>query len=271
MKKFEGIQSLQPLYEVKGVSTNNTAQWCLNAIELLQLVGNQLPEDNPVINNEMTAQNNADNSSINQYKTGELLYQENFDHGIMNWVVETPASSYSKVETKNGKLVIDVDHGATIWFNKKLSGNILIEYNRKVIMDDGHNDRLSDLNQFWMATDPRQENVFTRSGKFSEYDSLRLYYAGFGGNSNTTTRFRKYLGNGERKLFSDLQDEEHLLQPNKTYFIQILVYNGTTKVFVDGEQYFSFKDNEPLTEGFFGFRTVKSHQEINDFKVYRLK
>jgi len=52
MQKFEGIQSLQPMYEVQRVSTNNTAQWCLNAIELLQLVGDQLPEDNPRIQNE---------------------------------------------------------------------------------------------------------------------------------------------------------------------------------------------------------------------------
>ena len=35
MKKFEGIQSLEPVNEVKGVSTNNTAQWCLNAIETI--------------------------------------------------------------------------------------------------------------------------------------------------------------------------------------------------------------------------------------------
>ena len=47
MLLFDSIQSLQPVYEVKGVSTNNTAQWCLNAIELLQLVGNEIPNDNP--------------------------------------------------------------------------------------------------------------------------------------------------------------------------------------------------------------------------------
>lgn len=46
MKKNEGIQSLQPVFEVKGVSTNNTAQWCLNAIQLLELIGDQLPEEN---------------------------------------------------------------------------------------------------------------------------------------------------------------------------------------------------------------------------------
>jgi hypothetical protein len=217
------------------------------------------------------AQKTDDTSSIKQYTKEKLIYEDNFDHGIKNWVVETPGSPYSKVGTKNGKLVIDVDHGATVWFNKKLSGNILIEYYRKVILNDRHNDRLSDLNQFWMATDPRQENVFTRKGNFPEYNSLRLYYAGIGGNTNSTTRFRKYQGDGERTLLFDLQDKQHLLQANKTYFIQIVVYNGTTKVFVDGEQYFSFTDDEPLTEGYFGFRTVKSHQEIDGFKVYRLK
>ncbi|MGA3287012.1 MAG: DUF6250 domain-containing protein [Bacteroidota bacterium] len=271
MHKFEGIQSLQPVHEVRGASTNNTAQWCLNAIELLQLVGDQLPEDNPRFQNVKDTQSKIDASSIEQYQKGELLYQDNFDQGIKNWVVETPDSPFSKVATENGKLIIDVDQGATVWFNKKLSGNILIEYHRKVIMNNGHNDRLSDLNQFWMATDPRQGNLFTRNGTFLEYDSLRLYYAGIGGNSNTTTRFRKYRGNGERNLLTDLQDEQHLLQPNKTYLIQLVVHNGTTKVFVDGEQYFSFTDAEPLTEGYFGFRIVESHQEMDDFKVYRLK
>jgi len=255
MQKFDGIESLQPVYEIEGVSTNNTAQWCLNAIEILKLVGDQLPEDSPRI----------------QYQIERLLYQDYFYQDMKNWVVETPDSPNSKVGIENGKLVVDVDNGATVWFNKKLSGNIMIEYRRKLVMNHGKNDRLSDLNQFWMATDPRQENVFTRNGIFSQYHSLRLYYAGIGGNTNSTTRFRKYQGNGERTLLFDFQDEQHLLQPNKIYLIQIVVYEGTTKVFVDGEEYFSFTDDEPLTEGYFGFRTVKSHQEMYNFKVYKLK
>ena len=52
MKKFEGIQSLQPIFEAASANTNNTAQWCLNAIELLQLVGDQLPEDGPAFQDE---------------------------------------------------------------------------------------------------------------------------------------------------------------------------------------------------------------------------
>lgn len=224
-----------------------------------------------IFQNTIYAQGTADTNSVEQYIKDQLLYEDNFDNDMKNWVVETPKSFYSKVGIKNGKLLIDVNQGATIWFKKKLYGNYLISFHRKVIVNNGHNDRLSDVNQFWMATDPRRENIFTRSGKFSEYDSLKLYYAGIGGNSNSTTRFRKYQGNGERTLLFDFQNKEYLLQSNKNYLIQIVVYNGTTKVFVDGKQYFTFKDDQPLKEGYFGFRTVQSRQEIDDFKVFKLK
>ena len=106
---------------------------------------------------------------------------------------------------------------------------------------------------------------------FSKYDSLRFYYACIGGNTNSTRRFRKYPNNGERTLLFDFQDKQHLLQSNENYFIQIVPYKGTTKLFVNGEQYFLFMDDEPLTVDYFDFRTVKSHQEIDNFKVYSLK
>ena len=205
------------------------------------------------------------------YKKGKLLYKDDFNSGLDKWVVEAPQNEDSSVEIVDGKLVVDVNEGTTIWFDKKLSGNLLIEYRRKVIMEGGKNDRLSDLNNFWMATDPRNENLFTRSGLFPEYDSLLMYYVGVGGNYNTTTRFRKYTGNGERVLHSDLQDQAHLLEPNKEYEVKIIVYNGITKFFLDGEEYFSFQDPDPLTEGYFGFRTTKSRQVFDDFRVYRLK
>ena len=42
-----GANALKPLEEVRGISTNNTAQWCLNAIQLLDMVGDQLPAEHP--------------------------------------------------------------------------------------------------------------------------------------------------------------------------------------------------------------------------------
>jgi rhamnogalacturonan endolyase len=40
---------------------------------------------------------------------------------------------------------------------------------------------------------------------------------------------------------------------------------------VDGEEYFSYRDPKPLTNGYFGFRTTWSRQTIDDLKIYKLK
>jgi hypothetical protein len=44
-RKVEGADVLKPLEEVPGISTNNTAQWCLNAIQLLELIGDYIPDE----------------------------------------------------------------------------------------------------------------------------------------------------------------------------------------------------------------------------------
>ena len=214
--------------------------------------------------------NTEDNNEVS-FKKGKLLYKDDFDKNLSNWILEIPKTAASKVFVKDRRLVIDVDGGATIWFSKKLPGNIMITYKRKVIVDSGRNDRLSDFNQFWMANDPKNKNLFTRTGTFSEYDSLLLYYVGFGGNTNTTTRFRKYTGNGDRVLYKDYTDKVHLLEANKDYSVKTIVYNGITRFYIDDKEYFSYADPDPITEGYFGFRTTQSRQEITNFKIYQLK
>lgn len=203
-------------------------------------------------------------------KRGAVIFKDNFDGDLSAWVPEFVAAPGSNIRIDNKKLLMDVAGGATLWLKQPLSGNYHIRYMRSVIMDKGKNDRLSDLNQFWMATDPHSANLFARTGAFEEYDGLRLYYAGIGGNTNTTSRFRKYLGTGERVLISDLQDQSHLLTANHNYQIDILVYNGCTQLLVDGHVYFSYQDPDPLSEGYFGFRTTQSRQEIDNLTIYRL-
>lgn len=205
------------------------------------------------------------------YKMEKLLFSDDFSDGIQNWVPEVQEKPESFVKVEDGKMIADVQGGATIWFKHKLEGNILIEYERTVVMAGGPNDRLSDMNMFWMANDPENSNLFTRNGVFARYHPLLLYYAGIGGNGNTTTRFRKYDGTGQRILHAGYSDEEHLLKPNITYLVQIAVYNDSTSLYLDGEKYFSFTDKKPLKSGYFGFRLVKSHQEMDNIKVYRLK
>ena len=63
--------------------------------------------------------------------------------------------------------------------------------------EGGPNDQVSDLNVFWMANNvDGQQPVFAhvRSGKFADYNDLLTYYVGLGGNRNTTTRIRRYIG-----------------------------------------------------------------------------
>ena len=212
----------------------------------------------------------VDNSSLSN---GKLICSVEFGSKLdsSRWIVEMAPGDNSSVYAQNNKLVLDTKGGVTVWLNQLLEKNIRIEYDRKVVVAGGANDRLSDLNNFWMASDPRNKKLFTRNGVLESYDSLQLYYVGMGGNSNKTTRFRKYEGTGERKLLQEFTDAAHLLQANKVYHIVIVVKNGITSYWVDGLCYFTYKDPAPLQQGYFGFRSTKSHQEVSDFKVFQLE
>lgn len=202
-------------------------------------------------------------------RPGKVLYADDFTHGLADWVLEyRPAHSSIKAEA--GRLTVDVAGGATVWFKPALAGNYLVRYRRKVVVDGGRNDRLSDLNQFWMAQDPAGGSLYTRDGTFEQYDGVRMYYAGIGGNGNTTTRLRRYDGLGARVLLGDSGEARHLLRANHEYVVEVAVYDGCTQVALDGAVLFSYRDPQPLRSGQFGLRTTASRQEISDFKVVQL-
>lgn len=204
---------------------------------------------------------------------GKLLYSEDFSGKLddKRWLTEIEPGGESKVHTEAGKLILNTARGVTVWFKPRLEGNIRIEYDWTVLVDSGRNDRLSDLNQFWMATDPRNHDLFTRNGKFETYDSLSLYYAGFGGNTNSTTRFRKYHGDGTKPLLKEYLDSGHLLKANHTYHIMITVVDGRTIFSADGEVLFDFADPAPLRCGWFGFRSTGARHGVDGFRVWGVK
>lgn len=207
-----------------------------------------------------------------QTGNNKIIIKEDFENALdtNRWVTEIAPQPGSHVYVRNGRLFMDTKGGVTVWLNIPLSGNYVIEYDRTVLVDTGVNDRLSDLNQFWAAGDTRNSHLFTRNGVLESYDSLQLYYVGMGGNTNKTTRFRKYQGTGERTLLQEYTDAAHLLQPNKTYHIKTIVENGTTSFWVDGERYFSYTDPTPLRKGYFGLRSTKSRQAVDNVIIYAL-
>lgn len=203
-----------------------------------------------------------------------IIERDDFRHGTGRWIAEL--ESGGSVTATDGTLELDVPAGATLWFSPELSGPLAIEYTATVIDAGGPNDRVSDLNCFWMATDSRSPgDLFAtrRSGKFEDYNALRCYYASIGGNSNTTTRFRRYIGSATTRPLEarhDLRDADKLLEANRPYRIRLIADESRIEFWRDGERLFELDDPEPYRRGRFALRTVHSHIRVSDFRVVRL-
>ena len=209
-----------------------------------------------------------------RFAIGGTLFRDDFTAGLGQWTIE--AERPGRIEARNGRLEIDVPAGCTVWFRSKLSGPVMIEYRAAAIGAGGPNDRVSDLNCFWMAADSRAPgDIFARrrSGAFADYDLLTTYYVGLGGNGNTTTRFRRYVGKaGNRPIDpkDDLRGAENLLAANAEQTLRLVACDHLIQFYRDGKRLFETVDPQPYREGWFAFRTTQSHMEIRDFRVYRL-
>ncbi len=208
------------------------------------------------------------------FTRGQLLFTEDFQGGLEHWSSEQELPG--RVAAAGGVLTVDVPAGCTLWFRPELRGAVLIQYEARMVQAGGPNDRVSDLNAFWMATDARSPgDLFAtrRSGKFSDYNQLRAYYVGQGGNSNTTTRFRRYIGDAvERPLLPehDLRGADVLLRPNVWQTVLLVALGNRIQYYRDGRLIFDFRDAAPYVQGRFGFRTTASHVELRNFRVYRI-
>ncbi len=208
------------------------------------------------------------------YRVGACIMRDDFTNGTANLVVELEKGG--RVEAKDGVLTIDVPAGCTAWFGELLSGDVMIEYEATPISAGGPNDRVSDLNCFWMARDARGPDAllaYKRSGAFANYNMLKGYYVGQGGNANTTTRFRRYIGDAElRPLLPqhDLRAPDVLLKPNARVKVRLVAFDGLVQYFADGRKLFELRDPAAYRSGWFGWRTVSSHLQVRSFRVYRL-
>ena len=203
-----------------------------------------------------------------------VLHRDDFSGDLSRWAVEQMPGG--TVRVADGALVINDSQGCTVWFREKLTAPVAISFESTFIDAGGPNDRVSDLNCFWMASDPLRPDLLApghgRTGRFATYDPLRTYYVGYGGNTNTTTRFRRYDGSGARPLLPEHErtTPEFLLEGGKPFRIRVEAHtDGTVRYWRNEKLVFEWKDPQPLTAGWFGFRTVKSHQQIRNFVVSR--
>lgn len=186
-----------------------------------------------------------------------------------SWRVEFEYPERSRLEWQDDAVIISSYGGATLWLDSLLHGDYEIEYERMVLVDTGVYDRLSDLNQFWLASEPdRDGQLEHKDGKLSSYDRLILFYVGMGGNYNSTTRFRRYDGAGNRVLLAEKNEQPYLLRPNIYYRVKTVVSNsaGFTAFYINDELFFKYEGTVPAA-GFFGFRQTASRQQIRNFCV----
>lgn len=188
-----------------------------------------------------------------------------------HWTIESEAPDYRLTFAGDTADLVS-PKGMTVWRRERMEGRTTIEYDAQVVVRrDG--DRLSDLNCFWMATDPaaKDGSVFRRmkerQGVFARCYALSLYYVGYGGNHNSTTRFRRYDASGKAPaILTEYTDSAHLLRANHWYHIRITCEDSRICYYVDGQRLVDFRDSGPLRSGWFGFRTTLSHVRITNFR-----
>lgn len=208
-------------------------------------------------------------------RLGALVASDDFKQGLNRWIVELEQPG--SVRAADGVLDIDVPAGATLWFKHELTSPVAILFDATAVSAGGPNDRVSDMNTFWMARNKDAEAApFTqpRSGTFADYNNLLTYYVGLGGNSNTTTRFRRYIGDPvSRPLLPehDLSHPDSLLAPNRRQSIMLIASGSRIEYWRDGVRLLHYQDPAPYTRGWFAIRTVQSHLRIERLRVHRLR
>jgi len=208
---------------------------------------------------------------------GSALNASDFDR---HWVVESESPDYT-LAFSGDTCEITAPKGLTLWRKEKMSDGMAVEYDVCIIDKGGKGDRVSDMNCFWLASDPGAADLWQRKdwrqGIFLRCYTLQMYYLGYGGNSNSTTRFRRYRGDSRGvdsaqyrpAILKEYTDKEHLLKGNHWYHIKIESQGNHNRFIIDGEIIVDYEDPEQLKEGWFGFRTTWSHFKITNFKAYK--
>lgn len=219
------------------------------------------------------------------WNKGDLLASEDFSNGLDDWMPEGDVSA----EIQNGRLRFEaldneVKKG-NIWWKKKFSGPVLIEYEYQSATPHG-------LSMIWWNADGNNHTdllQYKRSGAYEEYVAGNMdgYHCSYHRFDSGISSLRK--SHGFHRL-STVVDPIPVTDTNR-HMIQIYSQENEIRFLVDGILIHSFTDTgqpciavdewlhegrcngtgDPLTQGYVGVRHTQQQTAFYDnFKVYRL-
>jgi len=192
------------------------------------------------------------------------IYQDGFARLRPIWIIEGQA----KVEAAGGKLCVDATgegdaRYSTLWLNRKLRGDVLIEYTAYCPAQESP---AANLNQFLMAHEAHGADVVStkHSGAYKEYHALPLYIITF---TEKWSRLRRCPG------FECVSERMDRCSVNdKKYRIKILKTGDRIRFFVNGDKYHDWTDPEGShTSGKFGFRTWNTRVEWDSLRIWQVE
>ncbi|MBI5257815.1 MAG: hypothetical protein HY855_15025 [Burkholderiales bacterium] len=222
----------------------------------------------------------------------QRLAADDFRHGLQHWRLEAQ-DPRTQVQATGGVLDLQTPAGLTLWFTRPLSGDYAVRFTATALPAPASAGplagRVSDLNMFWNATEADGSPPRPRDGAFASYDTLRLYYAGFGANGNTSTRLRHYDGQGARTLLDGYADPPAAepadrrgamnattrLVAGQAVQVQIVSRRPTPadplhlRWSAHGHTLFTLAQppQAALLSGWFALRTTASRLQLRDFEV----
>jgi hypothetical protein len=75
---------------------------------------------------------------------------------------------------------------------------------------------------------------------------------------------------GNVLLSAKKNEAPYLLEANIPYKVQILVKDGLVRFRMNDIDFFEYQDPNPLTKGYFGFRSTWSRHKIDHIHIYQL-
>ena len=74
------------------------------------------------------------------------------------WKVESESPDY-RVTFRGDTCELLAPKGLTLWRRQQLTTNMVVEYDAQVVDEGQEGDRVSDLNCFWLASDPQRRDL----------------------------------------------------------------------------------------------------------------